>query len=89
MSLPITRAGIHLYSIKVNFLGASFDFPIVERCKGWTKYELDDWRALMIKTGLLEFLLEKTEMLYWDVTQKSPGCLFWWYCGIWFLGVVP
>lgn len=31
----------------------------------------------MIKTGLLEFLLEKTEMLYWDVTQKSPGCLFW------------
>ena len=55
MSLPITQAGIHLYSIKFNFLGASFDFPIVERCKGWTKYELDDWRALMIKIGLLEF----------------------------------
>lgn len=80
--LPITVAGIYTVFSKSLFWGT--------RAK--KNNEQDDWRALVITIGLLQFLLEKTDIVYWEATQKPSSCPFEWYCGIWLLiplGVVP
>lgn len=55
-----------LYSVKVYFGGQGLK----------KNNEQDDWRALVITIGLLQFLLEKTDIVYWEATQKPSSCPF-------------